>query len=117
MNELTKAEEQIMRLVWKEGKIFIKDLIDKLPDPKPAYNTVGTFLSILEKKGFVKRRKYGSSYEYSPEIKRTQYISFLMQGFLTKYFDGSTENMLSHFIKNEDLDLESYEELVKKLKN
>ncbi|MEQ9401969.1 MAG: BlaI/MecI/CopY family transcriptional regulator [Cyclobacteriaceae bacterium] len=117
MDELTKAEEQIMRVVWKEKKIFIKELVDKLPGPKPAYNTVGTFLKILEKKGFVDRRKYGSSFEYSPRVKRSNYLNFIMRGFLSRYFDGSTENMLSYFMENNDLDLKTFEEFKKKLKS
>ena len=90
-----------MRVVWKEDKVFIKELIEKLPDPKPAYNTVGTFLSLLEKKGFVERKKYGSSYEYSPKIKRSSYLNFLIRDFLGKYFEGSAANMLSYFLKND----------------
>lgn len=117
MNELTKAEEQIMRVIWKEGPLFIKDLISHLPEPKPAYNTVGTFLKILEEKGFVTRKKYGNTFEYHASVKKNKYTSHLMKGFISKYFEGSMENMLSHFIKNKDLDLETIEELQKKLKD
>ncbi len=116
MNELTKAEEQIMRIVWKHEKIFIKDLVDKLPNPKPAYNTVGTFLKILEKKGFVSRKKYGNTFEYSPLIQKSKYTSFIMKGFISKYFEGSVEHMLSHFVNNKDIDLKTFEEFTEKLK-
>ena len=87
MNELTKAEEQIMRVIWKRERAFIKDIIDGLPEPKPAYNTVGTFLKILEKKAFVRREKYGNTYEYSAAIPKHQYTSHVMKSFVSKYFE------------------------------
>ncbi|MEL7003884.1 MAG: BlaI/MecI/CopY family transcriptional regulator [Bacteroidota bacterium] len=117
MKELTKAEEQIMQVIWQEKKAFIKDIIDHLPEPKPAYNTVGTFLKILENKGFVARKKYGNTYEYSPIIEKRQYTNFFMKGFVAKYFDGSMERMLSYFIKQNDIDLKTFEEYNEKLKN
>ncbi|ELR70289.1 Transcriptional regulator, MecI family [Fulvivirga imtechensis AK7] len=117
MKELTKAEEQIMRVIWKEGPVFIKDIIDQLPEPKPAYNTVGTFLKILEDKGFVARKKYGGAFQYHPLVAKSKYTSFLMKGFVSKYFEGSVENMFSHFIKNKELDLKTFEELSKKYKD
>lgn len=115
--ELTKAEEQIMRVIWKEEKLFIRDIIDNLPEPKPAYNTVGTFLKILENKGFVERKKYGNTYEYSAKIAKNSYTGFVMKDFVSKHFEGSVEHMLSYFVKNKDLDLETFEEFTRKLKN
>jgi len=117
MTELTKAEEQIMRVIWKKEKAFIKDIIDSLPEPKPAYNTVGTFLKILEKKDFVERKKYGNTFEYTAKVAKSKYTNFIMKGFVSKYFEGSVEHMLSYFVKNKDLDLETFEEFTKKLKN
>ena len=117
MNELTKAEEQIMRVLWKEGKLFIREIIENLPNPKPAYNTVGTFLKILEKKEFVVRKKYGNTYQYSTSVSKSKYTGHVMKGFVAKYFEGSVENMLSYFVKNKDLDLETFEEFSEKLKN
>ncbi|MEO9871695.1 BlaI/MecI/CopY family transcriptional regulator [Ekhidna sp.] len=114
--KLTKAEEQVMQVIWQQKKIFIRDIISHLPDPKPAYNTVGTFLKILEQKGFVTREKYGNIFQYSPKISKGKYTTSLMKDFLTNYFDGSLEHMLSHFLNNKDLDLETFEELSKKLK-
>ncbi|MGB3469049.1 MAG: BlaI/MecI/CopY family transcriptional regulator [Cyclobacteriaceae bacterium] len=116
MNELTKAEEQIMRVIWKREKAFIKDIIDSLPDPKPAYNTVGTFLKILEKKGFVSRKKYGNTYEYMAVVPKSKYTGFMMKGFVARYFEGSVSQMLSYFVKNNELDLETFEEFTRQLK-
>lgn len=114
--ELTKAEEQIMRVIWKKEKLFIRGIIEMLPDPKPAYNTVGTFLKILENKGFVERKKYGNTYEYAAKIPKNKYTGFMMKDFISKHFEGSVEGMLSYFVKNKDLDLETFEEFTKKLK-
>lgn len=109
--ELTKAEEQVMRVLWKRQSAFVKDIIDDLPEPKPAYNTVGTFLKILENKGFVVRKKYGNSFEYSPTVTKAKYTNHLIKGMVTKFFDGSSEKMLSHFLKTNDIDLQTFEEL------
>ena len=73
MKELTKAEEQIMQVLWRLEKGFVKDVIDRLPDPKPAYNTVSTIVRILEKKGFVAHNAYGKTHEYFPLISKTEY--------------------------------------------
>ena len=116
MNELTKAEEQIMRVIWKKEKAFIKDIVDGLPEPRPAYNTVGTFLKILEKKGFVSRAKYGNTYEYQAVVPKSKYTGFMMKGFVSRYFEGSVEHMLSYFVKNKELDLKTFEEFTRKLK-
>lgn len=115
MKELTKAEEQIMRVIWKAEPLFIKEIIEKLPKPKPAYNTVGTFLKILEEKGFVKREKYGNSFRYQSIVAKSKYTNYIMKGFVSKYFEGSVEKMLSHFVKNKDLDLETYEKIRNKI--
>jgi predicted transcriptional regulator len=115
--ELTKAEEQIMRVVWNQEPLFIKDLIENLPDPKPAYNTVGTFLKILEDKGFVSRKKYGNSFEYSSVISKSAYTAWLLKSYVRRFFEGSPEKMLSHFMDQNDLDLKTVEEMQKKLKD
>ena len=114
--ELTKAEEQIMRVIWKQEKLFIRDIVEALPEPKPAYNTVGTFLKILENKGFVERTKLGNTYSYSAKIPKSQYTGFVFKDFVSKHFEGSVEHMLSYFVKNKDLDLKTFEEFTKKLK-
>jgi TonB family protein len=73
IKELTRAEEQIMQLLWKQGKAFVKDIIDEIPEPKPAYNTVSTIIRILEKKGFVGHNAYGKTYEYFPLVSKKVY--------------------------------------------
>ena len=88
MKELTKAEEQIMQLLWEQEKAFVKDIVDQMPDPKPAYNTVSTIIRILEKKGFVGHNAYGKTHEYFPLIARKDYTRNYMKSFISNYFSG-----------------------------
>ena len=82
--ELTKAEEQIMQVLWTLEKAFVKDIIEELPEPKPAYNTVSTIVRILQEKGFVSHKAYGKSHEYFPIISKEQYSTFATEKlFLT----------------------------------
>lgn len=117
MKELTKAEEQIMQIVWKEDGLFIKDVVDRMPDPKPAYNTVGTFLKILEGKGFVNRTKIANTYTYSATVKKKDYTQKFMNGFLQNYFEGSAEKLFSFMVEEKKLDIKQVEDLMKKLKD
>ncbi|MBO3700044.1 BlaI/MecI/CopY family transcriptional regulator [Roseivirga sp. E12] len=117
MKELTKAEEQIMQVVWEHDQLFIKDIVDHMPDPKPAYNTVGTFLKILEAKGFVTRVKIGNTYAYSASVKKKAYTQSFMNGFLSNYFEGSAEKLFSFMVEEKKLNLKQVEDLMKKLKD
>ena len=117
MKELTKAEEQIMQVIWRSEKVFIKDIVDQMPDPKPAYNTVGTFLKILENKGFVTREKIGNTFSYAAAVKKKAYTKNFMNGFLSNYFEGSAEKLFSFMVQEKKLDIKQVEELMKKLKD
>ncbi len=116
MKELTKAEEQIMQIIWEQEEVLIKDVIERLPDPKPAYNTVGTFFKILENKGFVVRRKIANTYVYAPAIAKKAYTTKFMTGILGRYFEGSAEKLLSFMVDEKKLDLKQVEELMNKMK-
>ncbi|MDX1629227.1 MAG: BlaI/MecI/CopY family transcriptional regulator [Fulvivirga sp.] len=116
MKELTKAEEQVMQILWQIKKGFVRDIIAKMPEPKPAYNTVSTIVRILEQKGFVKHKAYGKSHEYFPAVSKDKYQKFFLNNFLTGYFSGSFERMVSFFAKENDLDINDVEELMKHVK-
>src|SRR5882762_11032740 len=103
VKELTKAEDEIMQILWKLGKGFVKDIVEKMPDPKPAYNTVSTIIRILEKKGFVGYKAYGKTHEYFPLILREKYSQFYLNNFLTGYFGGSFQNLVSFFANDSKL--------------
>jgi predicted transcriptional regulator len=116
MKELTKAEEQIMQLLWKEEKAFVKDLVEKMPDPKPAYNTVSTIIRILERKGFVGHNAYGKTHEYFPLVSRKEYTRSYMKNFMRNYFSGSFQEMVSFFAKEDNMSLADFDELMEDVK-
>jgi len=120
IKELTRAEEQIMQVLWQLGKGFVKEVIDELPEPKPAYNTVSTFIRILETKGFVGHKSYGKSHEYFPLVSKEEYQNFSADKLLNGYFGNSVERMFSFFVEKEKIDLKEADEIMKmieKLKN
>lgn len=116
MKELTKAEEQVMQILWQLNNAFVKDIIEKMPDPKPAYNTVSTIVRILEQKGFVDHKAYGKTHEYYPTIPKDKYSKFYLNNFLSGYFGGSFERLVSFFAKENNLDIQDVEELMKHIK-
>lgn len=113
MKELTKAEEQVMHILWKLGKGVVNDILHQMDEPKPAYNTVSTIVRILEKKGFVGYRAYGKTHEYYPLIDKKTYTSFFFKNFLSNYFGGSFSSLVSFFAKENDMDVKELEELLK----
>ena len=120
IKELTKAEEQVMQVLWDLEKAFVKELIDELPEPKPAYNTVSTIIRILETKGFVDHEAFGKSHRYFPLIGKEEYKSFAAGKLLNNYFSNSVEKMFSFFLKEKKIDLKEADEIMKlidKLKN
>jgi len=111
MKELTKAEEQIMQVLWKLEKGFVKDIIERLPEPKPAYNTVSTIVRILEKKGFVDHNAYGKTHEYFPSVSRDDYKKKFLKSFIKRYFGNSFQEMVSFFASDRDVTLREMEEI------
>jgi predicted transcriptional regulator len=115
MKELTRAEEQIMQILWKLDRAFVKDIIDDLPVPKPAYNTVSTIIRILEKKGVVSHKAYGNTHEYFALITKDEYKKKYFKSFLTRYFGDSFPDMVSFFAGDRDLSLQELEEIRQRL--
>jgi predicted transcriptional regulator len=115
MKELTRAEEQIMQELWVLEKAFVKDIIDRLPEPKPAYNTVSTIIRIMEKKGFVDHYAYGKTYQYFPVISKSDYTKSYFRNFLSGYFSNSFQEMVSFFAKEDKMSLSDLEDIVKEV--
>ena len=113
LKELTKAEEQIMQVLWKLEKAFVKEVIDALEEPKPAYNTVSTIIRILETKNFIGHTAFGKTHQYYPLVSREEYKSFASDKLLNNYFGNSVENMLSFFMQEKKLDLKEAGEILK----
>ena len=116
MKELTKAEEQIMQILWELGKGFVNDIIDKMPYPKPAYNTVSTIIRILESKGYVDHKAYGKTHEYFPTITKELYTKGFLKGFIGRYFSNSYKNLVSFLTESENLSVTEVEEIIEMLK-
>jgi BlaI family transcriptional regulator, penicillinase repressor len=116
LKELTKAEDQVMQILWKLGKGVVKDIMEEMKDPKPAYNTVSTIVRILETKGFVDHKAYGKTHEYFPIISKEKYTKFYLNNLLKGYFNGSFQNLVSFFAKENDMSASDLEKLLDELK-
>jgi BlaI family transcriptional regulator, penicillinase repressor len=117
MKELTKAEEQVMQILWELGKTSVKDVVDRIEDPKPAYNTISTIIRILEKKGFVDHEPVGKGYLYFPTIGKKEYTRKFVGNVLANYFNGSVKELVSFFAKEEKLDIKDVQDLLEELKS
>lgn len=113
--ELTKAEEQVMQVLWQLEKAFVKEVIVHLPDPKPAYNTVSTIVRILEKKGFVGYEAFGKSHRYFPLISKADYAATATDKLMKGYFGDSVKKMLSFFVNEKKISLNELDEMLKQL--
>ena len=113
MTTLTKAEEQVMQILWEEKEGFVKDLLQHFPEPRPAYNTVSTIIRILEKKGFVGHRSFGKSHQYFPLVSREQYRSERFSTLMKDYFNNSMKQVLSHFGKSGSMNMKEADEIIR----
>ena len=116
IKELTRAEDQVMQILWSLGKGFVKDLFEEMPDPKPAYNTVSTIVRILETKGFVGHKAYGKTHEYYPLITKEKYTKFYLNNLIKGYFNGSFQNLVSFFARENKLNTHEVEKLLEEIK-
>jgi BlaI family transcriptional regulator, penicillinase repressor len=113
IKSLTKAEEQVMQILWNLKEGVVKDVVDGFDEPKPAYTTVATVLTVLEKKGFAARRKVGNVNLYFPEISKKEYTGFQFKSLLSDYFNGSFPKMATFFAKENNLGIKDLEEILK----
>ncbi|MEJ2880224.1 BlaI/MecI/CopY family transcriptional regulator [Pedobacter sp. GR22-6] len=112
MEELTRAEERIMQIVWKLKKAFVNDIIEEMEEePKPPYNTISSIVRILEKKGYLNYKAYGKTYEYYPAIGKDAYTRTTFSKLFSGYFDNSPVNLLSFMVKEQTLSETDIEEL------
>lgn len=116
MKNLTKAEEQVMQIVWKIKEGFIRDIMDALPAPKPHQNTVATILKILTDKGFVGIKVFGRQHQYYPLITKETYSKSSIKNLVKSYFGGSFSEAVSFMVKENSLSLEELEILLQQLK-
>ena len=115
--QLTKAEEQVMQILWDMEEGLVKDIRDSFSDPKPARNTVSTVLRVLEKKGFVDHKAYGNVHLYFPLVSKSNYSKSQLFGLLENYFNNSFPAMASFFAKEKDLTVSELDELLEEVKD
>ena len=111
MKKLTKAEEQIMHVLWELEKGFVNDIVTLFPEPKPAYNTVSTIVRILEQKGFIAHKAYGRTHEYYPMVNKEDYSREYLNNFTRNYFSSSYKALASFFAQSETLSINELEEI------
>lgn len=117
IRDLTKAEEQVMQILWEVGESIVRDMVDQFPDPKPAYNTVSTVLRVLEKKEFVDHKAYGTTYLYFPLVSKKEYSKFQFTNLIKNYFNGSFPKMAAFFAKENNLSIQELEEIMDMARN
>ena len=109
--QLSKAEEQLMQILWKQEKAYMKDLIEAYPEPKPAPTTVATLLKRMQDKNFVDYKQFGRSREYFALVKKKDYFSKQVNGLIKNFFNDSASQFASFFTKEADLSKEELEDL------
>ncbi|WBL22801.1 BlaI/MecI/CopY family transcriptional regulator [Zunongwangia sp. HRR-M8] len=115
MKQLTKAEEDIMQILWQLKEANVATIIEEMPEPKPAYNTVSTIVRILENKEFVDHRKKGKGYIYFPIVEKETYSDQSMNKLINNYFNGSFKTMVSFFMKKNEMDTKDLESILKEI--
>jgi len=117
MEKLTHPEEEMMLIIFQHGKGFIKDFIQRMDEPQPPYTTVASIVKNLERKGYVKAKRYGNTYEYSPVMEENEYKSKLMSGVVQNYFENSYKDMVSFFVEKQKISTEELQEIIQLIEN
>ncbi|MDR3696204.1 BlaI/MecI/CopY family transcriptional regulator [Mucilaginibacter sp.] len=117
IKELTKAEEQVMQILWQLKEAIVKDIIEEMPEPKPAYNTVSTVVRVLEAKGFIDHKAYGNSHVYFPAVQEADYKKFTFDKMMKNYFNNSYQSLVSFIADEKKLDINELDELTRLLNN
>jgi len=115
MERLTNKEEELMKILWKLEKAFVKEIAANMPDPKPHYNTLSTVIRKLEDKGFVVHEAFGNTHRYFPLVKKADYKKKYMSSAIESYFENSYKNVVSFFAKNEKISVEELKEIIEQI--
>ena len=116
MKRLTRKEEELMKILWKLKKAFVKDMVEQYNDPKPHYNTVSSLVRLLQEKGVIGYKQYGNTYRYFPLISKEAYRRSFMKQVVSDYFDNSYKSAVAFFVKEKGLSAKELEELVRMIK-
>ncbi len=112
---LTKAEEEVMQIIWQMERCVVRDILDHLGDPDMPHSTISSVVRILEKKGFVDHKAYGKTHEYFPIVAKEDYAQHGVKSLMEKYFGGSPKQLVSFLVQKDNLDLKELNELMKTL--
>lgn len=112
---LTKAEEEVMQIIWNLGRCLVRDIIEQLGDPDMPHSTISSVVRILEKKGFVDHKAYGKTHEYFPIVTKEEYADHGVKSMVEKYFGGSPRQLVSYLVQSKDIDLAELKDLMKTL--
>jgi BlaI family penicillinase repressor len=112
MQKLTNKEEEIMHVLWKLEKAFVKEVMAEMSDEQPHYNTLSTIIRNLEEKGFVAHNAFGNTHQYYPVVKKEEYRKRFMNTAIDTYFKGSYKNMVSHFAKEDKISADELREIL-----
>ncbi len=112
MRELTKAEEQVMLILWTVKEGLVRDVIEQMEPPKPAYNTVSTVIRVLENKGFIDHKAVGNTHIYFPIISEEQYKHFAFDKVMNNYFENNYQSLVSFLVKEKNMDMTELDELI-----
>ncbi|WP_118952634.1 BlaI/MecI/CopY family transcriptional regulator [Taibaiella helva] len=115
MQALTKAEEQVMQVIWQKERCLVRDIIEALGDPDIPHSTVSSVVRILEKKGFVGHKAYGKTHEYFPLIAKEDYTKTGLKQWIGSYFDGSPRQLVSFLVEENQINLKELSQLMKQL--
>ncbi|RDI14681.1 BlaI/MecI/CopY family transcriptional regulator [Flavobacterium sp. AG291] len=112
MQKLTNKEEEIMHILWKLEKAFVKDVLMEIEDDKPHYNTLSTIIRNLEEKGYVSHNAYGNTHQYFPLVTKEEYRKGFMSNAIENYFNNSYKSMISFFAKEEKISAKELREIL-----
>lgn len=117
MEKLTKKEEEIMNLFWDNGAMFVKDILDIVPEPKPHFNTISTMVRALEAKGYVSHKAYGNTYQYFATVQRNDFGRKTLKNIIKEYFGNSYKNAVSALVDDGELSSDEIKELLQQVEN
>lgn len=113
---LTPREEEVMQILWHLKHAFVKEILAEIPEPKPPYNTVSSVVRKLESEGLISHEAFGNTHRYHPILKKSAYRRKMFGKLVSDYFSDSPVDLLSHFVKEEKIDVEELKDLLDKLK-
>jgi len=113
MEKLTHQEEELLLIIYQQGKGFIRDFIELMPEPRPPYTTVASVVKNLERKGYVSARKYANSYQYRPTMEEGEYKSHSLSRVVSDYFGNSYKEMVSFFAEKQKISTDELQEIIR----